>query len=67
MFKTYQEGVQFLRIEFFYSVPNASIMSDNVDELIRYFFCSSIYVTYHMLTFFFLLFFVLAWSTGPRE
>jgi len=51
------------RLSFFYDIPNASIMPDNVDELVGYFFCSSIHVISHTLTF---LFNVILAST-PRD
>jgi len=51
------------RLSFFYGIPNASIMPDNVNELVGYLFCSSIHVIYHTLTF---LFYVILAST-PRD
>ena len=42
------------KLSFFYKIHNASIMPDNVEELVGYIFCSSIHVIYHTLTFFFM-------------
>jgi hypothetical protein len=35
-------------LSFFNEVPNASIMPNNIDELVRHFLYSSIHITYHM-------------------